>query len=178
MALDGIMLGMIARQIKDTALGAKIDKVQQPSRDELVLILRGPGCNCRLLVSVRASYPRVNITSHTMENPAQPPMLCMLLRKKLCGGRLIDVRQPGSERVIMLDFDCVNELYDHETLTLIVEIMGRCSNAILINQKGLILDALKRVDITMSSQRIILPGTTYTLPPAQEKLDAKSADVH
>lgn len=177
MALDGIMLGMIAEQIKQTALGAKIDKVQQPSRDELVLILRGPGCNCRLLISVRASYPRVNLTSHTMENPAQPPMLCMLLRKKLCGGRLVDIRQPGCERVIMLDFDCVNELYDHETLTLAVEIMGRCSNAVLFNEKGIVLDALKRVDITMSSQRIILPGAQYELPPAQDKLDARTVSA-
>lgn len=176
MALDGVMLGLIADEIRESVLLSKVDKVHQPTRDEIILVMRGAGGVHRLLISVKASGPRIQLTEYAVENPAQPPMLCMLLRKKLGGGRLCDVRQIGSDRVLMLDFDCVNELGDREKLTLSVEIMGRCSNAVLINERGVILEAMKRVDCTMSSQRLILPGMQYELPPAQDKLDIKTAD--
>ena len=96
-------------------------------------------------------------------------MLCMLLRKKLLGAKLIAIRQPGLERLLHFDFDAINDLGDHVVLTLTMEIMGRYSNVILTDQEGKIIDALKRVDAEMSSQRLVLPGLTYHLPPPQEK---------
>lgn len=171
MALDGAMLGLIGKEIKDRALNAKVEKIHQPSREELVIVLRGREGSMRLLVSARANSPRVHFTDCFIENPAQPPMLCMLLRKKLGGARLIDVRQNGSDRILMIDFDAVDELGDRQILTLFVEIMGRYSNAVLTAQDGTIIDAVKRVDISMSSVRPIIPGMKYAFPPPQEKSD-------
>lgn len=177
MALDGAMLGIIGNEIKSRALGAKIDKIHQPSREELVFVLRGKEGQMRLLVSARANSPRVHFTESVIENPAQPPMLCMLLRKKLGGARLSDVRQYGSDRILMIDFDTVDELGDRQILTLYIEIMGRYSNAILASQDGTVIDAVKRVDLSMSSVRPIIPGMKYVFPPAQEKSDIISNDI-
>jgi len=171
MALDGVSLCLIKQELAEKLLDAKVDKIHQPSKEELVFVMRGREGNFRLLVSVKANCPRIHITSKTFENPAQPPMLCMLLRKKLTGARLRAVRQLGLDRVLMLDFEGLNELGDLRTLTLTVEIMGRCSNAVLTEENGRIIEALKRVDGAMSSMRMILPGLTYSLPPMQDKLD-------
>lgn len=171
MALDGAALHLVKNEIEQRLLDAKVEKIHQPSREELVLVMRGREGAARLLVSARANCPRIHITEKTFENPSQPPMLCMLLRKKLTGARLRAVRQLGLDRVLMLDFEGLNELGDMRTLTLVVEIMGRCSNAILIEESGRIVDALKRVDGAMSSMRMILPGLNYSLPPMQDKLN-------
>ena len=171
MALDGATLSLMRRELAERLVGAKVDKVQQPTREELVLIMRSREGTFRLLISARAACPRINITSQTIENPAQPPMFCMLMRKKLCGARLEAVRQQGMDRVLMLDFEAINELGDRCLLTIIVEIMGRCSNAILVDGDGKIIDALKRVDGAMSTMRMILPGLKYSQPPQQDKLN-------
>lgn len=175
MAFDGAYLHHILREIEKTAIGCKVDKVCQPARDELVLILRGKAFNGRLLISANANSPRVHLTADSPENPSTPPMFCMLLRKRLSGGRLISVRQPGLERVLLLDFSCVNELGDTVINTLAVEIMGRYSNIILVSEEK-IVDAVKRVDTGMSSERLVLPGLRYELPPAQNKLNILSTD--
>lgn len=170
MALDGVFLRHIKKELSEALLNARVDKVFQPNRDELILAFRGFDAAHKLLISARANSARINLTKIPVENPMQPPMLCMLLRKKLQGAKLIDTTQPDLERALMLKFDSVNELGDHVELTLAVEIMGRYSNIILVDENGKIIDALKRVDAEMSSERLVLPGLLYRLPPPQDKL--------
>ena len=168
MALDGAFLACLRQEIWDSLPAARIDKIHQPGREELVIALRYKGGNRKLYLSAGANSPRIHFTDTTPENPAQPPMFCMLLRKRLTGGRLADIRQEGWERALYLDFDCINELGDSVRLTLAVEIMGRHSNIILIGPDGIIIDSIKRVDPAMSSVRPILPGLRYEVPPAPE----------
>lgn len=158
-------------------LGTRVDRVFQPNRDELILAFRGFSAAYKLLISARANSARVNLTTIPVENPQQPPMLCMLLRKKLQGAKLLEITQPDLERALMLKFDSVNELGDHVELTLAVEIMGRYSNIILVDENGKIIDALKRVDAEMSSERLVLPGLLYRLPPPQDKLSMLTSTV-
>ena len=180
MALDGIFLRHIKQELEETLLGSRVDKIHQPSREELVVAFRSREAACKVLFSARANSARVHFTSIPLENPKQPPMLCMLLRKRLSGAKVLAIRQPGLERVLHFDFEALNELGDRITLTLTMEIMGRYSNVILTDEEGKIIDSLKRVDAEMSSQRLVLPGLTYQLPPPQEKksvLEAASQDV-
>ena len=170
MALDGAFLRHIKKELEDKLTAARVDKIHQPNREELVIAFRSREAACKVLFSARANSARVHITTVALENPKQPPMLCMLLRKKLMGAKLTAIRQPELERLLHFDFDCVDELGDHVTLTLTIEIMGRYSNIILTGPDGKVIDALKRVDAEMSSQRLVLPGLTYRLPPPQDKL--------
>lgn len=169
MALDGAFLRHIKKELEEKLIGARVDKIHQPSREELVVAFRTRESAYKVLFSARANSARVHFTSISLENPKQPPMLCMLLRKKLSGAKLTAIRQPGLERLLHFDFDALNELGDHVTLTLTVEIMGRYSNIILTGEDGKIIDSLKRVDAEMSSRRLVLPGLTYQLPPPQGK---------
>jgi predicted ribosome quality control (RQC) complex YloA/Tae2 family protein len=178
MALDGAFLRHIKRELEENALGSKVDRIYQPNRDELVFFLRARSGNRKLLFSARANSARINFTEQIPENPKEPPMLCMLLRKRLVGARLAAIRQPQLERLLCFDFETINELGDEITLTLVAEIMGRYSNVILVDEKGKIIDALKRVDASMSSERLVLPGIPYQLPPPQDKLCLLTADVH
>lgn len=177
MALDGIFLMHIAEEIQATAKGAKVNQVQEPSGDEIVLTLHTQNGNRKLLISVRADSPRISYTEHPYENPESAPMFCMLLRKHLCASRLTGVRQYDTERLVFLDFDTVNAIGDKAKMTLAVEIMGKHSNLILIDSGGVIIDALKRVDMTLSSKRMVLPALKYELPPSQNKLSLLSCDV-
>ena len=146
MALDGAFLSCLRQELWESLPGARVDKIYQPSKEELVLTLRHQKGRDQVYISARANSPRVHITHTVPENPAAPPMFCMLLRKRLTGGRLTAIRQQGWERALYFDFDCLNELGDTVSLTLAVEIMGRHSNIILIDEKGIIADAVKRVD--------------------------------
>lgn len=177
MALDGIFLHHLRRELADRAVDARVDKIYQPNRDEIIITLRTRGDRFHLLLSARVNSARAHFTRCLPENPMQPPMLCMLLRKRLTGARLLSIEQPGLERMLRFAFDTVNELGDHVRLELAVEIMGRYSNVILIDENGKIIDALKRVDAEMSSERLVLPGVTYHLPPAQDKLNLLEAEV-
>ena len=141
MAFDGAFLSCLRAELQDTLRDARIDKIHQPSREELVLSLRRRNGAEKLYISARANSPRIHFTAVPLENPAQPPMFCMLLRKRMTGGRLAAIRQPGLERALYLDFDCVNELGDIVRLTLAVEIMGRHSNIILV-ENGQVVDAI------------------------------------
>lgn len=170
MALDGAFLSLLCEEIERGVLDARIDKIYQPSKEEIILLLRGREGARRLLLSANASGARVHFTKETVENPKSPPMFCMLLRKYLGSGRLVAVRQQGMDRILFLDFETYNEFSDRVTVTLAVEIMGRHSNIIVLDQNGKIIDAIKRVNDEMSSVRMILPGLSYTLPPAQDKL--------
>lgn len=171
MAFDGATLYIIKKQIEGELLGARVDKIHQPSREELVIQTRGKGQNRKLYLSVRASSPRIHFTEQQIENPKVPPMFCMLLRKYLTSARLQGVRQLGLDRVLFLDFETQNELGDQVCLTLAVEIMGRHSNIILVDEAGKVIDAIKRVGEDMSSVRQVLPGMAYTVPPTQDKCD-------
>lgn len=171
MALDGLTLSFIKEEIAAAAVGCRVEKVHQPSREELVLILRGRNGAHKLLLSARANSPKIHFTAFPPENPAKPPMLCMLLRKHLTSALLTGIRQEGLERALFLDFDATNEIGEPVKLTLCIEIMAQYSNIILINEQGNILDAVKRVDSETSSVRQVLPGLLYKLPPKQNKPD-------
>lgn len=168
MALDGAFLACLRDELWQALPDARVDKIHQPGKDELVIHLRFRGGARKMYISAGANAPRVHFIDDAPENPAQPPMFCMLLRKQLTGGRLVAIRQIGLERVLYLDFDCTNDLGDPVRLTLAVEIMGRHSNIILLRADGTIVDAIKRVDPAMSSVRLVLPGIPYELPPAPE----------
>ena len=133
MALDGLCLSVIADSISRDFLDARVEKVSQPAKDAIVLTLRFKGGSKKLLLSAGASGARIHVTDEQLENPATPPMFCMLMRKHLSGGRLIGVRQLGLDRVLYLDFEVLNELADRVVNTLCIEIMGHNSNIILIN---------------------------------------------
>ena len=170
MALDGVFLRHICYEIGQFAIGARVDKIYQPNKEELVLSLRSHSGAKKLLLSIRSNSPRIHFTENAPENPQTPPMLCMLLRKKLTGAKITDIRQEKLERMMIIDFDAINELGDIVKISIVTEIMGKYSNVILLDENGKIIDALKRVDPSMSTQRLILPGLEYELPPAQDKL--------
>ena len=166
MALDGAFLSCLREELTAGLPDARVDKIHQPSREELIIALRTRSGNKKLYLSARANSPRAHFTDIPLENPAAPPMFCMLLRKRITGGRLITIRQPGLERALYFDLDCVDDLGDIVRLTLAVEIMGRHSNIILIDGSGMVVDSIKRVDMEMSSVRPVLPGLPYSPPPA------------
>ena len=163
MALDGVMLSVIKDKM-EFLVGAKVEEVYQPSKYDLIISMK-QGTTQKIIFSCDPERARVQITKNTPENPPQPPMFCMLMRKHLTGGRVKAIRQDGLERVLFFDFDCINELGDNVVLTLCCEIMGRYSNIILVNQNGKVIDAMRRVDASTSAKRIILPGITYEMPP-------------
>ncbi|MBQ8731738.1 MAG: NFACT family protein [Oscillospiraceae bacterium] len=170
MALDGITLHFLLEEIRAGAENARVEKIYQPAKDTLILLLRSAGGSRRLLITAAADAPRLHFTTQTRENPDTPPMLCMLLRKKLSGGRLMGVRQQGLDRTAFLDFEATNDLGDRVRLSLCVEIMGRHSNIILLDEEERIVDAVKRITPEISSVRSVLPGMRYTPPPARDQI--------
>lgn len=172
MPFDAIFLTAVIRELRPL-LGSRVDKIQQPSRDTVLLHLRGRG---KLLLSANVNRPRIHLTEATFENPAQPPMFCMLLRKHLTGGRLQEIQQPPAERSVSLIFDCTDEMGIPCRKSLILELMGRNSNLILTGTEGRILDCLRRVDFEMSEQRQVLPGLFYRDPPRQDKRIPQETD--
>ena len=171
MPFDALFLTAVRRELEGSLTGCRIDKVQQPQRDTLILSMRGAAGGGRLLLTASPNHPRIHFTTEPAENPAQPPMFCMLLRKHLTGGRLVSMQQPEMERLLDLTFDCTDEMGSPAQKHLILEIMGRSSNLILTSEDGRIIDCLRRVDFEMSEQRQVLPGLYYRLPPTQGKRD-------
>ncbi len=169
MSLDGAFLHIVRNELLPL-VGSRVDKVYQPSREEIVISLRTPKDGAKkLILSANSMSARANLTSAAFENPQQPPMLCMLMRKHLGGGRLLDIRQDGLERILYFDFECTNEIGDIVTNTLIAEIMGRHSNIILVRD-GRVIDSVKRVTDDISSVRRILPNIVYETPPREDRL--------
>ena len=162
MPLDGICMQAVADELRSKLTGLRIDKVQQPVRDQVILLLRG---NQRLLLCAGANAPRLQLTGLTRDNPAEPPMFCMLLRKHLVGGRVAALAQPPLERLVRLEIDITDDFGRPGRRTLVLEAMGRRSNLILLDGEGRIIDCLRRVDADMSAQRQVLPGLYYE-PPA------------
>ncbi len=169
MALDGLAVHALVNELSEALSGGKVDKIFQPERDKIILNIRNQNKNFKLLLSVNPQGARVNITENTYENPIVAPNFCMLLRKHLQPSRLVSVTQPEFERTVVLTFECQTELFDIVEKKLIIEIMGHFSNIIFVDEKGLIIDALRQVDYTTSSKRQVLPALPYELPPKQEK---------
>ena len=177
MPMDGVMLGFIARELSHKLKDGRIDRVIQPERDEIHLLIRAQGENHRLLLCASPNGARVHLTAHAKTGPMEPPMLCMLLRKHLSSGRITDVRRVAGDRILEIDINALNELGDQVTRTLIIEIMGRHSNIILKNSDGRIIDASRHVDEEISRVRLVLPGLPYEYPPSQGKLDPDTASA-
>lgn len=165
MALDSICLSAVLHELREILVGGKIDKIHQPSRDEIILAMRCGIGNVKLLLSASPNNPRPQLTTLTRENPAEPPMFCMLMRKHLTGGRLLEIQQPPSERIAIFRFETLSELGDRQERKLVLECMGRRANLILLDEEDRIVDCLRRLegDIT-SGKRAILPGMFYHLP--------------
>ena len=165
MALDAVCLSAVLEELRPTLEGGKIDKIYQPSRDEILLAVRGGGENVRLLLSASPNGPRLHLTKEVRENPAQPPMFCMLLRKHLTGARILRLEQPELERIVLLRMEATDELGDKVGRTLVLEAMGRRANLILLDGEGRILDCVRRVAGDVSTgQRAVMPGMFYRLP--------------
>ena len=169
MALDTVMLSALAAELRPKLEGARIDKVRQPEREQVLLSIRNKGENMRLLINAGAGSGRVALTRQSFENPAEPPMFCMLLRKYLVGARIEKLTQPNWERLLIVDIISHNELGDSVCLKLAIELMGRSSNLVLVGDDGRIIDCLRRMEYGGDVQRRMLPGMIYRLPPAQKK---------
>jgi len=176
MAFDSGMIFAVVREINHRAKDAKVEKIQQPQKDEIVITLHSAATreNLRLAINAGANNPKIGFTEMQKENPSAAPMLCMLLRKQLGGGKLIEARQVGFDRIVELEFACRDEMGFAVTRLLIVEIMGKYSNLLLTDGDKKIITALKMIDFSTSRLRQILPGMVYELPPAQEKEDVFS----
>lgn len=165
MPLDAVCLSGVVRELQPLTAGLRVEKIQQPARDQIILSLRG---NKRLLLCAGANQARIHLTSVPRENPAAPPMFCMLLRKHLSSAKLRGISQPRLERAAILSFDILDELGEPGVRKLVLECMGRYSNLILLDGQDRIIDCLRRVDMEMSEKRQVLPGLFYRLPPAQD----------
>ncbi len=171
MPLDGSVLYALTKEFSERMLGYKVEKIQQPEKDEIILHMRGYKETIKLLLSANAAFPRCHITSTDRENPKTAPAFCMLLRKHLIGAKIIGFKQPFFERILEIEFDCFDELGYSSKKSIILEIMGRHSNFIFIDSETrLIIDSIKHIDELKSSVREVLPGVHYVYPPSDEKI--------
>ena len=171
MPLDAVCLLATVRELNARMAGGRIDKIYQPERDEIVLSVRLMRGGVKLLLSVGAGTPRMHFIETGRENPAAPPMFCMLLRKHLQGAKIVSVTSPDMERMAIITCDTVDEMGVPSQKYLAVELMGKYSNIILYDAEGRILDAVKRIDGDTSGKRQVLPGLFYRMPPPQDKLN-------
>ncbi len=169
MPLDAVTVSALAKELSERLEGGRIDKVQQPERDMLLLSLRAKGENLRLVIAAGTGNARAGITRGSFENPAEPPMFCMLMRKHLVGARILSVTQPEYERMLIFTLDTHDELGVQSEKKLAVELIGRSANAVLIGADGRIIDCMRRMDFAGDALRRMLPGMIYRLPPKQEK---------
>ena len=176
MAFDAYFLSAVLEEVREKCLGARIDKIHQPSRDTLILHLRCREGREKLLFAANPTAPRLHLTNASPENPAEPPMFCMLLRKHLLGARLTEITQPPMERAATFTFDCTDEMGFPVQKRLVAELMGRTCNLYLLNPDGRILDCLRRIGLDESSKRAALPGLNYQEPEPVTKLPAENAD--
>ena len=170
MAFDAYFLTAVLSELKEKALGARVEKIHQPSRDTVIFHLRCDGGREKLLIAANPAAPRLHLTTANPENPDQPPMFCMLLRKHLSGARLAEISQLPMERCVTFSFDCTDEMGDPVRKKLVVELMGRTCNIYLLGGDDRILDCLRRVGLDETA-RAALPGLNYQLPSPVEKSD-------
>lgn len=172
MALDGIFLYSIVCELKSSLLGSRLDKINQPEKDEVILTLSGNKKVQRLLISASPTYPKINISSISKPNPKIAPMFCMVLRKYLTSSRLINIRQVETDRIIILDFETTDDFGFNSTYSLIVEIMGRHSNITLVRKRdNTIMDSIKHVTSEINTIRCLLPNIEFVYPPKSLKLN-------
>ncbi len=176
MAFDGVTIANVVKEMNDTLLGCRINKIAQPESDELILTIKGSCGQKRLFISADASLPLIYLTDTNKPSPLTAPGFCMLLRKHLQNGRIVSIRQPGLERIIHIDIEHLDEMGDLCHKTLIVEIMGKHSNIIFCNDKGIIIDSIKHVSGLISSVREVLPGKPYFVAQTQDKLNPLETD--
>lgn len=164
MALDAICLSAAVAELRAAVGGGKIDKIYQPGGQDVVLAVRGPAGNVRVLLSANPSHPRLHLTTLDRENPDKPPMFCMLLRKHLAGARILEIEQPYMERIVTLRLEALDELGDRVSRSLVLEAMGRRANLILLDGEGRIMECIRRVDGDLTTGRQVLPGLFYRMP--------------
>ncbi|MGI5973474.1 MAG: Rqc2 family fibronectin-binding protein [Oscillospiraceae bacterium] len=164
MALDAICLSAAVAELRAAVGGGKIDKIYQPGGQDVVLAVRGPAGNVRVLLSANPSHPRLHLTTLDRENPDKPPMFCMLLRKHLAGARILEIEQPYMERIVTLRLEALDELGDRVSCSLVLEAMGRRANLILLDGEGRIMECIRRVDGDLTTGRQVLPGLFYRMP--------------
>lgn len=170
MAFDGITVSNIVYELQAKILGGRIYKIYQPEPDELILIIKTPDGNYRLLLSANATLPLLYLTTENKNNPMTAPNFCMLLRKHIGNGRIIEIEQPQFERIVIFHIEHFDEMGDLCRKKLIIELMGKYSNLIFTDEAGMILDSIKRVGSQISSVREVLPGREYVFPPGQDKI--------
>lgn len=171
MALDGIVMANLTSEIKQRLEGGKIAKIAQPEKDELMFTVKNQRNTWRLLISASASLPLIYFTEQNKQGPLTAPNFCMLLRKHIGNGRIVNVTQPGLERILTLEIEHLDEMGDKKRKKLIVEIMGKHSNIIFCNEEDIILDSIKHISAQVSSVREVLPGRKYFIPHTTEKAD-------
>ena len=174
MPMDGLTVGFAARELNRILQGGRVDKITQPERDAVVLVIRAGSENHRLLLCASPNNARCHLTKAAFSNPLEPPALCMLMRKQLTGARVTEIRQVDGDRVVHVDLDAVNEMGDHVLRRLVLEIMGRHSNLMLLDENGRVLEAARHVSPDMSRVRQVQPGMTYLPPPSQGKLNPET----
>ena len=173
MAFDAFYLHCVLEEIRRLP-EPRIEKIHQPSRDTLLLHLKHKDGRAKLLFAANPAAPRLHLTQASPENPAEPPMFCMLLRKHLSGGRLVEISQPPMERLAVFTFDCIDEMGDRVQKKLVAELMGRTCNLYLLSPEGRIIDCLRRIGLDESAKRQALPGLYYQDPEPVEKLDPRN----
>ena len=173
MAFDAFFLSAVMEEIQTRTADARVDKIHQPSRDTVILQLKCREGREKLLFALNPTAPRLHLTNASPENPPEPPMFCMLLRKHLSGARLMEMRQIPMERCAFFTFDCIDEMGDHVKKTLVAELMGRTCNLYLLSPEGRIIDCLRRIGLDESSKRAALPGLMYQLPEPITKENPK-----
>lgn len=172
MAFDGIFLHSLLEELKKEIINAKVDKVNQPEKDEIVLTIRCSRSNKKLLISASSNYPRIQFTNLNKTNPLSAPMYCMVLRKYLTNAKIVDIRQLNTDRVLIIDFESSDELGFNSIYSLVVEIMGKHSNITLVRQRDkLIMDSIKHITPDINTYRCLYPGIEYVSPPPSQKLD-------
>ncbi len=176
MSLDGFSMSALAAELAEALAGGRIDKITQPNKQSVVFSVRRPGKNILLYINTNASNPAAYIITAAPENPPEPPTFCMVLRKQLETGRIAAVRQEGRDRILHLDIDVIAGGGRIVTRTLTLELIGKYSN-IILTEDGVIVEALRRIGENSSRVRTVLKGLPYTLPPAQDKLDLRSAAI-
>ncbi len=172
MAIDGIYLYSLVQDLKKSILNSKIDKINQPEKDEIIITLRKERKNLKLLISASPKYPRFNLTTVSKSNPLQAPMFTMVLRKYLIGGRIIDIVQQEGDRIVKFLIESSDELGFNSIYSLIVEIMGRHSNITLVRERdNKIMECIKHISPSMNSYRVLYPGIDYKYPPKSTKIN-------
>ena len=171
MALDGISIHALVDEFNNQLLNGKINKISQPEREELLITINTQNGNKRLLISANASLPFIYITDENKPAPATAPGFCMLLRKHIGAGRIIEIQQMGLERAIRFKIQHLNDMGDITFKYLYVEIMGKHSNIIFCNEENMILDSIKHVPSSVSSVREVLPGRDYFIPAQEGKIN-------